>query len=188
MRKIALYSGRFQPFHPGHYGVYQHLVDKFGKENVFITTSNKIDVDTSPFSFVEKLKIITTMFDINKKNVALVRQPYKPEELLKEFDPKETAVIFVTGEKDGDRLKSGEGIMDYHDSTDLNGFDQSIYVYRVPPQAGGISASFIRTYFSTQEDEEKLKMFFSDVYGKFVPEIFDLFKQRLADELFEYNK
>ena len=33
---VVIYVGRFQPFHKGHYSTYQHLVKKFGKDNVFI--------------------------------------------------------------------------------------------------------------------------------------------------------
>lgn len=42
-RVVALYPGRFHPFHPGHYSVYKNLVAKFGAENVLILTSNKND-------------------------------------------------------------------------------------------------------------------------------------------------
>jgi malate/lactate dehydrogenase len=33
---VVVYSGRFQPFHKGHYATYEHLVKKFGKDNVYI--------------------------------------------------------------------------------------------------------------------------------------------------------
>ena len=34
---VVVYGGRFQPMHKGHYGTYQHLVKKIGKNNVFIS-------------------------------------------------------------------------------------------------------------------------------------------------------
>ena len=34
-KEVVVYSGRFQPFHSGHAKVYEHLVSKFGKNNVF---------------------------------------------------------------------------------------------------------------------------------------------------------
>ena len=48
---IVVYSGRFQPFHKGHFATYQNLTKKFGKDNVFIATSNKTDNVKSPFDF-----------------------------------------------------------------------------------------------------------------------------------------
>ena len=63
---VVVYSGRFQPFHKGHYATYQNLCKKFGKDKVFIGTSNKTDNRQSPFNFKEK-KIIMT-----KKNYILL--------------------------------------------------------------------------------------------------------------------
>ena len=63
-RKIVVYAGRFQPVHSGHYGVYRHLVSKFGKDNVYIGTSNKTDSLKSPFKFVEKKEIMVKMFNM----------------------------------------------------------------------------------------------------------------------------
>ena len=37
-KEVVVYAGRFQPFHKGHYGTYQHLVKKFGKDNVYHQT------------------------------------------------------------------------------------------------------------------------------------------------------
>ena len=45
-KTIVVYSGRFQPFHRGHYASYKKLVSKFGADNVYISTSN----DTSGLS------------------------------------------------------------------------------------------------------------------------------------------
>jgi cytidyltransferase-like protein len=56
---IVVYSGRFQPFHKGHFATYQNLIKKFGKDNVYIATSNKTDNQKSPFDFREKKTIMT---------------------------------------------------------------------------------------------------------------------------------
>ena len=62
-KTVVIYVGRFQPFHKGHNATYQHLVKKFGKDNVFIGTSNKTDKLKSPFKFNEKVKIMTTSLE-----------------------------------------------------------------------------------------------------------------------------
>ena len=38
LRPVVIYGGKFQPFHKGHYEIYQRLVKEFGKKNVFIST------------------------------------------------------------------------------------------------------------------------------------------------------
>jgi len=45
---VVVYSGRFQPFHKGHYATYDNLVRKFGKDSVYIGTSNVTDSKKSP--------------------------------------------------------------------------------------------------------------------------------------------
>ena len=57
---VVVYVGRFQPKHKGHYLVYKHLTQKFGKKNVFIGTSNKTEKGRSQFNFKEKKQIMTT--------------------------------------------------------------------------------------------------------------------------------
>lgn len=39
----VIFGGRFQPVHKGHYAIYKHLVDKFGRDRVWIATSDKTD-------------------------------------------------------------------------------------------------------------------------------------------------
>ena len=63
---VVVYSGRFQPFHIGHYSTYKKLTQKFGKDKVFIGTSNKTAPGRSPLNFEEKKSII-----INEKIVKI---------------------------------------------------------------------------------------------------------------------
>ena len=58
-KEVVVYSGRFQPFHSGHAKVYEHLVSKFGKNNVFIGTSKKQGGPRHPFNFREKREVMT---------------------------------------------------------------------------------------------------------------------------------
>jgi nicotinamide mononucleotide adenylyltransferase len=51
-KTIAVYAGRFHPFHIGHAGVYKELANRFGAQNTFITTSGKVDPPNSPFRFM----------------------------------------------------------------------------------------------------------------------------------------
>ena len=114
MRQIAIYAGRFQPFHKGHDSAYKQLVTKFGEENVYVATSEPKETSTrNPFKFGEKKQLMTAMFDIPSERVVQVKNPYKPVEVLSKFDPKKTAFITAVGEKDGDRLSHGKYFKKY---------------------------------------------------------------------------
>jgi cytidyltransferase-like protein len=101
---VVVYSGRFQPFHKGHYAAYQNLVKKFGKDRVYIGTSNKTDNQKSPFNFKEKKIIMTKMFGIPSNKIVEIKNPYAPIEILKKYDENTTGYITVVGEKDANRL------------------------------------------------------------------------------------
>ena len=51
---VVFYPGRFQPFHLGHRDVFASLQAKFGRDAVYIATSNKVELPKSPFNFSEK--------------------------------------------------------------------------------------------------------------------------------------
>ena len=101
---VVVYSGRFQPFHKGHYATYDNLVRKFGKDSVYIGTSNVTDSKKSPFNFKEKKSIMTNMFGIPSNKIVNIRNPYAPEEILNKYDEDTTGLIVVVGEKDQNRL------------------------------------------------------------------------------------
>jgi nicotinamide mononucleotide adenylyltransferase len=79
---VAIYPGRFQPFHKGHYAVYNFLVKKYGRDNVYITTSNKVAPPKSPFSFSDKLAFMR-LTGVPLDRVIETREPYKPAQLSK---------------------------------------------------------------------------------------------------------
>jgi len=170
-KTIAVYSGRFQPFHKGHYYAYKFLVDKFGKENVFIGTSNKVDDDKSPFNFNEKKNIITKMFDVPEKNVVHVKNPYNPMEIKEKFDGKTTAMVVGVGEKDSNRL-GGKYYKPYEDNV-VQGFDTGGYVIKVPQlqvkiNGETISGSGVRAAFRSGD----AKNTFMAIYGKMDNNVF----------------
>ena len=53
MDTVVIYPGRFHPFHKGHKSVYDTLVKRFGKNRVFIATSDKVD-PPNPHSHLKK--------------------------------------------------------------------------------------------------------------------------------------
>jgi len=105
-RVIAIYPGRFQPFHLGHKEVFQALQAKFGTDNVFIGTSNKTDAVKSPFNFSDKLQLMTAA-GVNNHHVIEVASPYMPDDYIRAigFNPAETVLIFAVGAPDLKRLE-----------------------------------------------------------------------------------
>jgi len=170
--KVVVYSGRFQPFHKGHFATYQMLVKKFGKENVYIGTSNKTDNIKSPFGFKEKKYIITKMFGIPPNKVVQIKNPYAPVEILDKFNSETTAFITAVGEKDEMRL-GGKYFEKYKDNTNLEGYIDKGYVYISPSQPNAISGTDVRNMLGKGSDEDRKKGFMK-AYPKFDEKIFKL--------------
>jgi hypothetical protein len=175
-RTIAIYPGRFQPYHAGHQVAYDALVQQFGKENVFIATSDKQDSITSPFSFKEKQEIISRMFGIPAEQIVQVKNPYSPAEIVGNF-PENTTVVFAVGEKDAERL-GGRYFQPYDPDEPTVGYKNAGYVWVAPPpnlEINGreISGTQLRAVMGDPEITERAKKeIFTKVYGKFDQDIF----------------
>jgi len=179
---VVVYAGRFQPFHKGHYATYSHLVKKFGKNNVYIGTSNKTDNNKSPFNFKEKVMIITKMFGIPKNKIVQVKNPYVPTEVLKKFDKDTTAFITVVGKKDASRL-GGKFFTPYKDGIDFEGYEDRGYVYIAPQQSNPISGTEVRNGLKSGSDEDKKEFFTKRAYPKFDKKIFDFITNTLSEDV-----
>jgi len=185
-KTVVIYVGRFQPFHKGHYGTYSHLVKKFGKDNVFIGTSNKTEKPKSPFNFKEKVKIMNTMFGIPTSKIHQVKNPYKPTEILSKFDEESTAFITVVGEKDKNRL-GGKYFTPYKGTADEPYRDRG-YVYAAPSSGGGVSGTEVRNGLSVGSDKQKEQFFKGRAYGKFNKLIFKMITDKLNEGIIEIPK
>ena len=169
---LVIYPGRFQPFHKGHFATYQLLTKKFGKENVYIGTTNKTDNIKSPFGFKEKKYIITKMFGIPANKIVQIKNPYAPVEILDKYDSKNTAFITAVGEKDEMRL-GGKYFEKYKDNSDLEGYLDKGYVYISPSQPNPISGTDVRNWLGKGNEEDKKKGFMK-AYPKFDEKVFKL--------------
>jgi cytidyltransferase-like protein len=99
---VVLYPGRFQPFHLGHREVFQSLQSKFGRDNVYIATSNKVEPPKSPFNFSDKT-VFMNAAGIPSDRILEVVSPYKLPE--PQFNPANTIFIVAVGAPDRDRLR-----------------------------------------------------------------------------------
>ena len=165
---VVVYSGRFQPFHTGHYSTYKKLTQKFGKDKVFIGTSNKTQSGRSPLNFKEKKSIITKFFNVSPKMIVQVRNPYSPVEILKDF-PKDTTYVAAVGEKDSQRLK-GKYFKPYKRGKFIP-YEEGGFVLSVPPtdfKIGGepVSGTKVRATFGGSVNMSAKEELFKRMYGK----------------------
>lgn len=173
---VVVYSGRFQPFHKGHYATYDNLVRKFGKDSVYIGTSNVTDSKKSPFNFKEKKAIMMQMFGIPSSKIVNVKNPYAPEEILNKYDSDTTGLVVVVGEKDQNRL-GGKYFTPYKGKVEQGYLDKG-YVYASPSQPNPISGTDVRYWLSAGSSEERKKNF-TKAYPKFDSQIFKLITLKL---------
>jgi hypothetical protein len=178
--EVAIFSGRFQPFHAGHYSIYKALVDKFGKDNVYIASSNAQYDIKSPFDFKDKKNIITTMFGIPSSKVVRVKNPYAPTEILDKL-PKNTKYVTAVSQKDAERLEQGGKYFKNYNKvpdTKKKGYEHEGY-YIVAPEmqlkvnGKNISGTQLRATFGsdTISTAEKRKIF-QQIYPKFDKDVF----------------
>lgn len=200
IRTIAIYPGRFHPFHKGHKAAYDGLAAKFGKENTFIFTSDKVELPKSPFTYQEKL-IMMNAAGVDTSNVFETKQPYKAEEVLKTFqgiDMQKTILVYGVSEKDMledprfafEPLKRGpqKGQPSYlqsYNEQNVETMDKHGYVTTVPTITFNVlgqpakSASELRAQFATLTEEQQVE-FITDLYGKYDLKVHELFKQKLG--------
>lgn len=197
MKILAVYPGRFQPFHKGHAQVYKWLKQKFG--NVVIATSDKVEAPKSPFNFKEKKKMME-LAGVPSKDIRQVTNPYIAREILKDYDPKKTVLVFAVSQKDMDEdprfsfkpTKSGKpGYLQPYagNENNLNPFgDQTMpkgYVVVTPTFTFDVlgkpatSASELRKQFLTL-DNTKQREFVKDLFGKYDASVHKLMKDKIG--------
>jgi glycerol-3-phosphate cytidylyltransferase-like family protein len=189
----VIYPGRFQPFHKGHAAVYNHLVSKYGLNNVFIVTSDKQDGDKSPFSFEEKKRMMM-LTGIDPSHIVMSTQPYRAMEVVSKFTP-DTVLLFAVSAKDmaeDPRFQfapkkdgSPSYFQPFVDIKKCATMDKAAYMITVPTFDFTVlgkpanSASQIRAQFGAA-DEETQKKIVTDLFGKFDHRIYTIMRSKLV--------
>lgn len=192
---IAVYPGRFNPFALHHYTAFRWLQKQFGDNNCYIVTSNKVDPPKSPLNFEEKKQIISK-YKLSNRLIE-VKDPYKAVELMSKFNPKDTAVVFMVGEKDMKEdprfsmKPKKDGNPSYFQSykknkDNLEGFDKHGYLIVAPnvsldiPGYGEMSGTAVRTALSSVEDAEQYKTLFKQIFGWYDSKIASMIKEKFS--------
>jgi len=185
---IVIFPGRFQPFGRHHAEVFKWVQKKFGKNNSYIATSNKVELPKSPFSFDDKKKIINKY---GFKNVVQVKNPYMATEITSKFDPETTAVVFVVGGKEDGRIKPGKYFREWKGKAE-HGLGEHGYFIDSPvitqikvPGHGVMSGTTIRKALGNPvlDDDERMDLF-KGVFGHTDKTIYKL----VTDKLLKLNE
>jgi hypothetical protein len=192
MKTIAIYPGRFHPFHKGHAGSFKQLSDKFGIQNTYLAISAKQEQPKSPFSAGDRAKMAMAL-GIPKENIISVNNPYAATEYIERFekagiDPQNTALVFGVSKKDMEGVpemgippdprfsfkpkKDGSlGYLQPYTDKNLDPMTSHAYVVSTDvsefPIAGKAmrDASAIRKAYMAGDDAMKMKIL-QDLYGE----------------------
>jgi predicted transcriptional regulator len=202
MRKAVIYPGRFQPMLRHHAEVFQTLRAQFPDAEVYLSSTNKTDSDSSPFSFREKQQIASQMYGIDSSKMLEIPVPYNVD--MYDFDPDNTLLIMAVGGKDYDRFP----VKNVNDETGLvmkktadeparlqpidtmKGdplpMKQRAYIAYAPTvedQQGDVrSASAFRQQFKSAPDKQTAQKVFTRHFGEYNEEIFNLVYDRLVEQ------
>jgi len=193
---IVVYPGRFQPWHKGHFAVYNHLVKNYGRDHVFIATSNKVDPPRSPFSFSEKTQFMH-LTGVPEDRIIETRDPYRAVELVQKYDPETTKMILAVSAKDmadDPRFKFGpkrDGSPSYlqpmpKDQSSMATLDRHAYIMTVPTFNFTVlgepmrSATEVRAQFKSADDATQ-RAIIKDLFGQYTREVHDLMMSKLAN-------
>ena len=188
MRTVAVYPGRFHVFHRGHQAVYDHLVQQFGAENVYLATSEKHDDQDSPFHYADKITMMTKL-GVPAGRIIKIVNPYKIEEIAEKLglDPDQDRLVYALGAKDAQRFKytANSPLQLLSQTKKLKPLSKHAYVEVVPTATFNImgqpvtSASQIRKMYTTGNDNDRDQII-ADLYGSTDAELRDIFDQRLG--------
>jgi len=189
---VVCYPGRFQPCGMHHATTFNLLKARFDAigGHTFMVTSNKVELPKSPLNFKEKKRIINAH---GIQEVVEVSNPYLAKEVLTNYDPVTTAVIYAVGHKDmsGPKprfkpgfKKNGEpSYYQYYDGNEgkLVPYTKHGYLVTAPhvdiqiPGIGEMSGTALRNVLATADEEN-----FASVMGFFDKPIHEMVKSKFA--------
>jgi len=188
MRTVAVYPGRFHVFHQGHKVVYDHLVKKFGQENVYIVTSAKQNDTDSPFTYADKVAMMTKM-GVPAGRIVQVTNTYKKDQTAQDLglDPATDHLVYALGDKDAERFKyTPESPLQLLASTKkMKPVNKHAYVEVVPTATFNVlgqpvqNASTIRKMYLDGNDNDRMQII-ADLYGAVDPELKAIFDKQLG--------
>lgn len=188
-RVIVVFCGRFQPFHLGHAKVYSNLVGTYGRNNVYIGTSGKVDPPDSPFTLSDRVYFMNLM-GIPSDRILQLSNNYNTEAVATALgisDLSNTVIIFPVSQKDIEEkpgLFSGGTKKDGslkklqplpQDQSQVESADKHAYIQTVKVQEFNVlghkitGATSIRDLY-TKANEPQRQQIIKDLYGRYTTE------------------
>lgn len=168
MKILVIQPGGFHPFHTGHMALYNSAVKAFPGADVYVAATN--DTSTRPFPFEIKKKL-AKLAGVPENRFVQVRSPFRAEEITQQYDPNDTALIFVRSEKDrssppqpGGTKRDGSPSYLQPLGKELKPMTQHAYMEYLPTVEFGpgiTSASEIRAAWPRLNDRRKTAMVMS---------------------------
>ena len=195
MNYLVIFPGRFHPFHLGHKASYDYLVNKYGADAVYVATSDKQAPVTSPFSYSDKVAMMTKL-GIPASHVVKVQNPYRATEITDNLSPEQradTALIFAVSTKDAERFNfkpKKDGSPSYMQPLPaslkkLRPMTKAAYIditptvnFKVRGQDAN-SATVVRQLFIDGNDSDRDQII-TDLYGAPDSSLRDMFKKQLG--------
>ena len=140
MKQLVIMPGGFHPFHAGHLALYQAAKQAFPGADVYVAATN--DTSERPFPFALKEKL-AKLAGVDSGHFVQVKSPFRAEEITKNYDPKDTELIFVRSEKDAAK----------------------------PPQAGGNKKDGSPAYLQPLAGQDKLLPMNRHAYMAYLPTV-----------------
>ena len=195
MNYLVIYPGRFHPFHLGHKASYDWLTKQFGENSVYIASSSVRVPGTSPFSFGDKVAMMTKL-GVPSGHVVNVKNPYQATEITSSLSDEEkanTILVFAVSAKDAERFNFApkkDGSPGYlqpmpDDKKGMQPMTKHGYVVVTPTVdfkvkgADANSASQIRKLYLEGNDNDRNQII-ADLYGAPDPELKAIFDERLG--------
>lgn len=161
MNQVALFSGGFHPFHPGHKKAFEWAVEKFGDCYVVSTNSTT----NRPFTFDQK-QYLANVSGVPNDHFIQVEKPYSPDEALCQLDlkPADTVCVYIISEKDKDRFDNQDYFKTYNEKEAVVPAATNSYVCICPEFTFTLlgkestDASDIRDTYPKINEEDKTKL------------------------------
>ena len=185
---VGIYGGRFQPFGPHHKKTYQWLKSRV--DDAYITTSDIKQPPRHPMNFNEKVRHMVKM-GVPKNRIVKEKSPYVAKNVLKKYDKKTTAVIYIFGAKDAGRLTGGKYFKDYDKNRgNILPYDKHGYIMTAPHvsvNVGGkeVSGTVMRQLLGAPDYEKNREKLFKQAFGYFNKGIYNMMTNKFK-KLFEH--
>lgn len=185
MKTIGIYPGTFQPPHKGHYTAYKKLRQIAGPDTFVVTTDFDPSIE-APLHFGDKEQILAR-HGVPSSHIRQVRDLFHPKEVLDNFDPETTVVIYAFNKPIADKLINKSS---YYKNIDWAGgkfqpFKSQAYVLIIDDSRIGdktyTSKNVREALGSHRFTHEQKEKWFKHFFGWFDLGLFELLKNKYTN-------